>query len=211
MRSGSFVRGAGILIALKALVTPALAHHVMDGKLPQTFMDGMLSGLGHPVIGPDHLAFIIAIGIAAALVPAGVGLIGAFIAASTAGVLVHLGAVDLPMSEALVAGSVILAGALVAAGRSASSGRWLALAVLAGLAHGYAFGESIVGAEQTVLGAYLVGIALVAGVIAVGLMTVTKALVIPSDRSVVQLRTAGAVLACVGLVMLAGSLVVVPA
>ena len=39
----------------------ASAHHVMGGKTPTTFVDGFLSGLGHPVIGPDHLAFLLAI------------------------------------------------------------------------------------------------------------------------------------------------------
>ena len=27
----------------------------MGGKTPSTFAEGLLSGLGHPVIGPDHL------------------------------------------------------------------------------------------------------------------------------------------------------------
>ena len=79
------------LAALPALSLPAAAHHPMGGKLPTTALEGLLSGLGHPVIGPDHLAFIIAIGIAAAIVPGGIGLIGAFLAASAAGVLAHVG------------------------------------------------------------------------------------------------------------------------
>lgn len=211
MRSQIAWRGISVLAAMMAWTGPVSAHHPMGGETPRTLLHGLLSGLGHPVIGPDHLAFIVAIGIAAALVPAGLGLIGAFIAASTAGVLVHLGAVNVPMSEALVAGSVIAAGALVALGRSEGSGRWLALAMLAGLLHGYAFGESIVGAERSVLGAYLVGIALVASAIAAALMLFTQAFVMPGVRATAHLRTAGALLACVGVVMLAGSLVVVPA
>ena len=39
---------------------PAEAHHVMGGRMPSTFMEGLLSGLGHPVVGLDHLAFIVA-------------------------------------------------------------------------------------------------------------------------------------------------------
>lgn len=211
MRTLISVRVAMALSVLALLAGPAVAHHPMGGQTPQTFLHGLLSGLGHPVIGPDHLAFIVAIGIAAALVPAGIGLIGAFVAASTAGVLVHLGAVNLPAAETLVAGSVIAAGALVASGRGAGSGVWLGLAVLAGLLHGYAFGEAIVGADRAVVGAYLVGLSIVASTIAFALMTVTTAMIERAVLKPAHLRTAGVMLGCVGVVMLAGSLVVLPA
>ena len=49
---------------LLAMTGAASAHHLMGGKMPSTFGEGLLSGLGHPVIGPDHLAFLIAVGIA---------------------------------------------------------------------------------------------------------------------------------------------------
>jgi len=39
----------------------------MGGKTPSTFADGILSGLGHPIIGPDHLAFLIALVLAIVL------------------------------------------------------------------------------------------------------------------------------------------------
>src|SRR6185437_11758768 len=45
---------------------PAFAHHVMGGRMPATFGEGILSGLGHPVIGLDHLAAVIAVGCLAA-------------------------------------------------------------------------------------------------------------------------------------------------
>ena len=211
MRTHLSSRGSLALLALALLSGPAVAHHPMGGQTPQTFLHGLLSGLGHPVIGPDHLAFIVAIGIAAALVPAGVGLIGAFVAASTAGVLVHLGAVSVPAAEALVAGSVIAAGALVASGGRPGSGVWLGLAALAGLLHGYVFGEAIVGADRAVVGAYLVGLAIVASAIAFALMTVTQTMIERAVLKPVVLRTAGVMLGCVGVVMLAGSLVVFPA
>ena len=38
------------------IVNDASAHHVMGGKTPATFAEGVLSGLGHPIIGPDHRA-----------------------------------------------------------------------------------------------------------------------------------------------------------
>lgn len=192
--------------ALSAIASPALAHHAMDGKLPTSFMQGLLSGMAHPVIGPDHFAFIIAIGIAAAIVPGGIGVIAAFLAASTLGVLAHLAALDLPMAEALVASSLIVAGGLVTFGRRAGAGPWLALAIFAGLIHGYAFGESIVGADRNVVGAYLIGLACVSGAVAAGIMLFTRAFVAPRKAFEAHLRTAGVVLGSAGVVMLAAGL-----
>jgi urease accessory protein len=179
----------------------------MGGKLPATFMQGLLSGLGHPVIGPDHFAFIVALGIAAAVVPGGVGLIGAFIAASTLGVFAHVGAFDLPLADTLAAGSVVVAGALLAAGRRAGAGLWLALVGLAGFIHGYALGESIVGADRTTLGAYLLGLAAVECVVASAVMLFTRSLAAKSTRTELRLRTAGVVLGCAGIILLAAGMV----
>ena len=108
---------AGLLTIAGAAVTPALAHHPMGGALPSNFVEGLLSGIGHPVIGPDHLAFLVAMGIAAALIRSGAALIGAFIAASMTGVLVHVAQLDVPMIEFATAASVIVAGVAIAARR----------------------------------------------------------------------------------------------
>ena len=56
-----------IVLAVTGLVLTAgnaSAHHVMGGRMPSTFTEGLLSGLGHPVIGADHLAFLVGLGIA---------------------------------------------------------------------------------------------------------------------------------------------------
>jgi len=58
---------AATSIAFLPLAPPALAHHVMGGKLPDTAWYGLLSGLGHPIIGIDHLAFVLGVGLMAYL------------------------------------------------------------------------------------------------------------------------------------------------
>ena len=78
--------GACVAFAAMAVAAPAWAHHVMGGELPQTFLQGLLSGLAHPVIGLDHLAAIVGVGILAALAGRGVGPVLAFSAAMIAGV-----------------------------------------------------------------------------------------------------------------------------
>ena len=53
------------LSAIAASATPALAHHPLGGLPMETFTQGVLSGIGHPLLGFDHLFFVIAVGIAA--------------------------------------------------------------------------------------------------------------------------------------------------
>lgn len=184
----------------------AAAHHPMGGTTPTTFMEGFLSGIGHPVIGIDHLAFIIAIGIAAAFVSGGFGIIAAFIAASSVGVLAHVVELGVPLVEPLVATSVIIAGAAIAAGKAGARGGWLLLAAVAGLLHGYAFGETAVGAERTVIGAYLIGLAIIQAAIAGGAMLLSRRLFGGAGENAMPLRAAGVALASLGVVLLVGGL-----
>src|ERR1051325_9000520 len=87
--------------AAALVVHPAAAHHVMGGGLPATFMQGFLSGLGHPIIGLDHLAFMIAIGLVVGLGGLNLLLPVVFMAASAIGVLVHVKGASIPVSEIL--------------------------------------------------------------------------------------------------------------
>lgn len=61
------IRLIAFAAAASLLAEPALAHHVMGGRMPATFGDGLLSGLGHPVIGLDHFAAVVAVGCIAVL------------------------------------------------------------------------------------------------------------------------------------------------
>jgi len=192
---------------LLAGVGSVAAHHPMGGVTPSTFTEGFLSGIGHPVIGIDHLAFIIAIGIAAGFVGGGFGIIAGFIAASSLGVLAHVIELNVPLVEPLVAVSVIVAGAALAIGVAATRGGWLLLAIIAGLFHGYAFGESIVGAERSVIGAYLIGLAIVEAAIGAVAMIASRRLLVAAGQSTVGLRAAGGALAVLGLFLLVIGLV----
>src|SRR5262249_57307576 len=62
-----------ILVSATLMLAPyfapaALAHHLMGGEVPSTVWQGLLSGLGHPIIGLDHFAFIIGVGCMARIV-----------------------------------------------------------------------------------------------------------------------------------------------
>jgi urease accessory protein len=156
-------RPLGLLTAAAAILAAPMAHahHMMGGTTPSTFTEGFMSGLAHPVIGADHFAFLLVAallsfavqGKARYLVPL------AFVAATLAGTLYHVGAADLPMTETVVALSALLGGVAVLLKRSASALLLGGLFAVIGVFHGYAYGESIVGAEQTPLLSYLAGFA----------------------------------------------------
>src|SRR4029079_3911091 len=72
---------AAALIVFVAAAEPAFAHHVMGGRMASTFGGGLVSGLGHPVIGIDHFAAVVAIGCLAAAGSNGVALVIGYIVA----------------------------------------------------------------------------------------------------------------------------------
>jgi urease accessory protein len=191
------------LLASFVSATPAFAHHMMGGKLPSTFGEGILSGLGHPVIGLDHLAFLIAAGVVAGVAGLGLWMPVVFVAASIFGVVIHMQEINLPGVELLIALSVVGIGVLLAGDWSKlGRGTWAAIFAVAGLFHGYAFGESIVGAEPAPLGAYLVGLALIQSAIAVGAAALTSRQAWTSNA--LAPRLVGAVVLGVGITALAG-------
>ena len=139
------------------LSPPALAHHPLGGRLPANAFEGFLSGIAHPMIGADHFAFVIAAGLVGALVSRGIIIPIAFIMASLGGTGFHLLSFDAPAAEAVVSASVIVFGIILALGLRSNLIMVSTLGLIAGLFHGYAYGEAIVGAEMTPLLAYLLG------------------------------------------------------
>ena len=164
---------------LTLLVTPAAAHHPMGGKLPSTLWEGALSGFGHPIIGLDHFAAVVAVGCLAALHRTGAALAIGYVLATMVGAAIHVQGATLPAAEALVALSVVALGIVLMRRTSLDLVPALALFVVAGLLHGYALGEAIVGAEPTPLFAYFAGLALVQSVIAIGIMLAARMVLQP--------------------------------
>ncbi|MEZ5589069.1 MAG: HupE/UreJ family protein [Sedimenticolaceae bacterium] len=153
------------------LATPAAhAHHAMGGATPDTLAQGLLSGIAHPVIGLDHLAFLLVAALLSAMLTGrGRYLVPlAFVVGTVAGTLHHLGAADLPMTETVIALSVLLGGLTVVLRHSLPALLLGGLFGVIGVFHGYAYGESIVGAESTPLLSYLAGFALIQFAIIVG-------------------------------------------
>jgi urease accessory protein len=187
------------------LTAPASAHHLMGGKLPSTFLEGLLSGLGHPIIGPEHLAVLLAVGVVVGATRLSLALPVAFIAAMAAGVEVHVSGIAVPAAEILVALSVVIVGLLLALGRALPVAAWAALFAVTGLLHGYAFGESIYGAEAAPLGAYLLGLVAVQSALTTGMALVVRRM--RAGLSGLAPRLAGAAVLGVGFAVLIAQLI----
>ena len=164
-------------LSLMALLPlPAAAHHPMDGAMPETLWQGFASGIGHPVIGLDHLAFLLAAGVLAAALPRGDAFraMAGFLAAGMVGLTLHMAGIGLGMTEALVATSVLLTGLALLVAKRVSAPALLAGFALAGLFHGHAFAEAVIGAEATPIIAYLAGLAVIQGALILGAMTLVR-------------------------------------
>ena len=155
-----------IFISLGAwlIAFPALAHHPLEGRPVETLADGLLSGVGHPFLGYDHLFFISLVGIAAVfnrhrLLPP-----LAYIAAMLAGCLAASLAQDLPASELLVAVSLLVLGSIMLSGYHLKLLPAVLLFALFGLFHGSAFGSFLAAQEAGFGSAVLVGYLLGLGI-----------------------------------------------
>jgi urease accessory protein len=188
---------AAILIAGQAA-----AHHPLGGATPATFGQGLLSGVGHPMLGIDHFAFIVAMGLMAAMIGRPLLAPVAFVVASALGTLLTVGGVALPMVELVVSGSAVAAGALVLSGRRLPLAGALALFAGVGLFHGWAFGQAVVGAESTPILAYLIGLALTQWAIAAGVALFARMVWREAGQGALATRLTGAVMAGLGAAFL---------
>jgi urease accessory protein len=186
---------------------PALAHHVIGGAMPTTFWQGLLSGLGHPVIGVDHLAAVIAVGCLAATQPRGGLLAVGYVAAMIIGAAAHIGEAGVPGAEIFVAVSVLALGLVLFFKRALRADIAFALFAFAGLVNGYVLGETIAGAEAAPIYAYFIGLALIQSAVALGVMAAFRAFVVDAAFAPAASRLVGAAVAVVGIVALAQQIV----
>jgi len=202
-------KALAIAFAFSFLVfaSPASAHHAMGGKTPSNFFEGFLSGVAHPVIGVDHLAFIVTVGLFAALKPQGILIPLSFVLSAMLGAGIHLLGLSLPLVELIVSGSILLFGILMTMKNSPNVLVMITLSALAGLFHGYAYGEAIFGAQTTALVSYLIGFTTIQLVISSAAFWVGQK-VLKGDFSQVSpsLKSVGLVICGIGAAFFASNL-----
>lgn len=196
---------ASISAAVAVASGPALAHHPLGGMPMKTFAHGVLSGVGHPILGFDHLFFVALVGIAAIYTGYRLTAPLAYIGAMLAGCLLMSFGIQLPIVEIVVGLSLVALGAVVMSGRALGATAAMVGFAVAGLFHGSAFGSSIVGQEggapTVVLLGYLIGLAITQYAIALAAGWAAVAIWNAREAAAVPARLAGAVVAGVGLFM----------
>jgi urease accessory protein len=184
------------LLPLLLLATPALAHsgHGAAG--------GFLGGFTHPLMGPDHVIAMVAVGMWGAflgapaiwLLPVVFPLVMAF-----GGALGILG-VPLPAIEAGIAASAIVLGLMVAF--AARPPLWIAAILVGAFAifHGHAHGTELPeGADPA---AFSIGFVMATGLL--HLAGISFGLLATWPAGKVAVRTAGAAIALAGAAFLTG-------
>jgi urease accessory protein len=194
-----------LLIAATATLaaTPALAHHPLGGLPMETFSHGLLSGVGHPVLGFDHLFFVAIMGVAALFTGRKLIAPAAYIVAMMVGVLIVSFGNTLPMVETVIALSLLVLGGIVLSGRALSLPSAALVFAGFGLFHGAAFGDPIAAQEATmgaqVLVGYLIGLAVVQYTVALAAGWVAEKLLGATEAAAVNARLSGALAAGVGV------------
>ena len=140
----------GLTAALTILSSPAAAHHPLGGMPMETFAHGLLSGVGHPILGFDHLFFIVIVGIAALYTGRAVLTTGAYVAAMLAGTLMMSLGTGLPAKEVVIGLSLLAVGGVVLSGRAFALVPAALVFAFFGLFHGSAFGDSIAQQDRPV-------------------------------------------------------------
>ena len=195
----------GFALLLAAAMPPAHAHHVMDYALPATALQGFLSGIGHPVIGVDHLIFIAGAGVLAAKFERGFVLPLLFVVASTLATAARYSGADMAMGELPVAGSLVVLATILLVAQATGAAVIGVLFLIAGAIHGYALAEAIVGAERTPLVAYLAGLAVIQCAIALSALRISTWATVRYPKLPIR-QLAGAATGIAGLVFTAMAL-----
>lgn len=200
------IAATGTLLAPAA----AFAHHPLAGAPMESFADGLLSGIGHPLLGFDHLFFVIAVGIAALFTARRFASPAAYIAAMLIGCFAMSIGYGLPVKEFVIAASLAVIGGAILRGKGLGTVPAVALFAGFGLFHGSAFGDTLASQEAAmggqVLVGYLIGLGAIQFAIIISAGWVIQRAIKVADASDVRARLAGAMVAGIGAFLILESL-----
>lgn len=193
------MRAIAFILPLALLLAGSAAAHTDAGAGA-----GFVSGFLHPILGPDHVAAMVAVGLWGAILgaPAIWVLPVAFPLVMALGGALGVAGIDLPWIETGIAASALVIGLAVALAVRLPIAAAAAIVAVFAVFHGHAHGTEMPDAASPV--AYAIGFVTGTGLlhlagIAIGLLAVTA----PGRLAV---RGLGAVIALGGLGFLTGTL-----
>ena len=160
LRPSTLLAASGLMATvLLLLLAPARAHHPFEGIAAENLnlAQGFISGIGHPLLGADHLVFLLSLALIATLsrqtlsIPLLVSsLVGSLLAVQLSASFASV----VPLLELIVALSVVVAGCVNAG--------WLTWTVLLPCiaVHGFQLAEPMVGVAPMPRLAYVLGLLL---------------------------------------------------
>ena len=187
-----------VLALLLLIATPALAH---EGGVAGA---GFVTGFLHPILGWDHVAAMVAVGLWGAFLgaPAIWVLPVAFpLVMALGGALALLG-LPLPAVEIGIAGSAVVIGAMVLLALRPPLGIATVIVAFFALFHGYAHGTEMPNAANPL--AYAIGFVIGTGLL--HLVGIALGLLTRMPQGALAVRTAGGAIALAGLYFLANAM-----
>ena len=134
----SNMNNLSFLFIVLILPKDVFAHHPLNGEIMENFNDGFLSGIGHPILGLDHLLFIIGVGLISFLSKRFLNFSFTFIGGTILGLVSMIWGLYLPFYEIMISFTLLLLGYLILARRQIRYNG--SLFTLFGVFHGWAYG-----------------------------------------------------------------------
>ncbi|PPR79669.1 MAG: hypothetical protein CFH01_00253 [Alphaproteobacteria bacterium MarineAlpha2_Bin1] len=137
------------------------AHHFIEGEVPRNLLQGLISGIAHPVIGLDHLFFLIFTSLIVYFIFKKNFFIFLFIFSTILGSFISIFNISFPLLELSIIVSILLVGFSFFIYKSIPSFVILISFIIFGILHGSAYGKTIIDASVQIQISYILGFTLI--------------------------------------------------
>ncbi len=171
-----------IILTSSFLTNVSVAHHFIEGEVPENFLQGLISGIAHPIIGIDHLVFLIFTTLIVYLISKKIFFISLFIFSTVLGSLLTIININLPILELSIIISILLTGVSFFIYKNISNSILLLIFIIFGIFHGNAYGKTIIEALAPIQVSYIIGLVLVQFLVCIIIFNLAKFLINSNEK-----------------------------
>lgn len=194
------IRLSAVLVVVANAATPALAKPIIQAAYPSSWSESLLSGLSHPVMGLEHLAYAVVIGLVSAFfIEHAMRLVLTFVGAVALGLALRFGAVAMPFADVCASVSVFFAGVALVQRKVDAPRAWIVFSGIAGLAHGAALGGPVVGLSYPLFLCYLAGVMTSLGLVIVSMSTFAEHVLLDERSDELKVQATGGAVTALGV------------